>query len=89
MSFGHLECAAISAVSRYSVPDPHGQSRSFLNMADGEGAEPGKKYYDHLCKYLEGCEDAIELSKTNVEKCKNKIVNTESACGTTIRKVDI
>ena len=61
----------------------------FLNMADGEGAERGKKYYDHLCKYLEGCEDATELSKTNVEKCKNKIVNTESACETTIRKVDI
>ena len=58
-------------------------------MADGEGAERGKKYYDHLCKYLEGCEDATELSKTNVEKCKNKIVNTESACETTIRKVDI
>ena len=39
-------------------------------------AQPGKKHYEHLCKFFECCQDAVSLANSNVEKCKAEIEKT-------------
>lgn len=39
-------------------------------------SRPGLKHYQHICKFYEGCQDALKLANTNVEKCQNEIDGT-------------
>lgn len=37
---------------------------------------PGKKHYHHLCKFVEGCQDALSLARKNIEICQQEIEKT-------------
>ncbi len=54
-------------------------------------SRPGMKHYQHICKFYEGCQDALKLANTNVEKCQNEIDETlrESKVGKKIKEGEI
>lgn len=37
---------------------------------------PGKKRYDQLCKFVEGCQDALSLASKNIDIYREKIETT-------------
>ena len=38
---------------------------------------PGKKHYDQLCKFVEGCQqDALSLARKNIDICREEIETT-------------
>ena len=37
---------------------------------------PGKKHYDQLCKFVEGCQDALSLASKNIDICREEIETT-------------
>ena len=36
----------------------------------------GKKHYDQLCKFVEGCQDALSLASKNIDICREEIETT-------------
>ena len=37
---------------------------------------PEKKHYDQLCKFVEGCQDALSLASKNIDICREEIETT-------------
>ena len=39
---------------------------------------PSRANYDHLCRFVEGCQDAVALASKNISICENEILKTTS-----------
>lgn len=37
---------------------------------------PGKKRYDQLCNFVEGCQDVLSLASKNIDICREEIETT-------------
>jgi len=40
------------------------------------GIQPKRNHYEHLCKFVDKCQDALSLAETNAATCNNEIQKT-------------